>query len=51
MNNLICNRCYDKDIINKKILKVNDIYKCKLCKENIFFIVIYILKIIISKKK
>ena len=37
MNNLICNRCYDKDIISKKILKKNDIYKCKLCKENIFF--------------
>lgn len=33
----ICNRCYDKDIISKKLLIPSKYYKCFLCKENIFF--------------
>lgn len=51
MNTLICNKCYNKDIINKKILIPSKEYRCFLCKEYIFFYSNFDFEKLISIKK
>ena len=36
MSNILCNRCYEKEI-NKKLFSSSKEYNCYLCKDNIFY--------------